>query len=310
MTSVLPTLVNVMKRDRLDRFAELIDAIDACTGVYIPGFHLEGPFLALPGAGAATEPGDLGWLNELLAIGGERIAAMSVSPDTRGIIPVIERLAEAGVSAFLTHTGADVEQTETAIDAGARHATHFYDVFPAPQETDPGVRPVGCVEAVIADSRVSVDFIADGVHVHPTAIKAAMVAKGIGKIILITDSNMGAGLPDGVYETSPGMRVRVTTGRATRIEAPGQPNHGVLAGSSLTMNAGIGNLLSWLDIPAHQVWAMGTRNPANLLGLNSRGRIETGADADLVLWDTGGNIPQPVYTWVGGEEMFKTFAAH
>ena len=169
-TCVLPTLYRVMNRESLKHLAQLNEALPA----NMPGFHLEGPFLALPGAGAATVPGDLALLDELLNF---KVRAMSVSPDTPNILPVIRRLRERGVTVFLTHTRASAEQTEAAIAAGATHATHFYDVFPVPAETEPGVRPVGAVEAVLADKRVSVDFIADGVHVHPLAIKCALAAK-------------------------------------------------------------------------------------------------------------------------------------
>ncbi|MFB3902381.1 MAG: hypothetical protein ACE15E_02925 [Acidobacteriota bacterium] len=70
----------------------------------------------------------------------------------------------------MTHTAATVEQTVEAIEAGARHATHFYDVFPCPPETEPGARPCGAVEAILADPRLSVDFILDGEHVHPVDV--------------------------------------------------------------------------------------------------------------------------------------------
>ena len=179
--------------------------------------HLEGPFLGLPGAGAQTIPGDVALLDELLAAAGGRVAAMSISPEVPNILPVIERLCESGIVPFITHTQATVEQTEAAIDAGARHATHFYDVFPVPKETDPGVRPVGAVEAILADPRCSVDFIADGVHVHPTAIKAAVAAKGWQGVMLATDSNVGAGLPPGRYASPVGGTVRIAPGDAARM---------------------------------------------------------------------------------------------
>jgi len=70
------------------------------------------------------------------------------------------------------------------------------------------------------------------------------------------------------------------------------------------MNEGIGNLHRWLDIPEHQVWAMGSRNPARLLGLTGKGQICVGADADLVLWNQDGDSPQAVRTWVRGECIF------
>ena len=151
-TCVLPTLYRVMSPERLGELERLAAALPQCEDACMPGFHLEGPFLALPGAGAQTIPGDVGLLDELLAAAGGKVLAMSISPEMPNILPVIERLCELGIVPFITHTRATVEQTEAAIDAGARHATHFYDVFPLPEETEPGVRPVGAVEAILADS--------------------------------------------------------------------------------------------------------------------------------------------------------------
>jgi N-acetylglucosamine-6-phosphate deacetylase len=221
---------------------------------------------------------------------------MSISPDTPGILPVIQRLRAEGIPVFITHTRASVEQTEAALEAGATHATHFYDVFPLPPETDPGVRPVGAVEAILADPRATVDFIADGVHVHPTAIRAAVAAKGWSGVLLITDSNVGAGLPPGVYPTPWGFPVHVSPGMAAR-----HATKNTLAGSALTMDRGMANLLRWLPLPPEQVWAMGTLNPARLLGLTAKGRLESGADADLVLWDEDLTAAS---TWLRGEQVY------
>jgi N-acetylglucosamine-6-phosphate deacetylase len=272
----------------------------------LPGFHLEGPFLAITGAGADTLPGDLVLLKELLAATGDRVTAMSVSPDTPDIIPVIEHLAACNINVFITHTRATPEQTAAAIDAGARHATHFYDVFPVPAETDPGVRPVGAVEAILADRRCTVDFIADGVHVHPTAIRAAVVAKGWAGVSLITDSNIGAGLPAGIYETPWGFPIKTSPGNAARIDMPGHKSHGGLAGSSLTMDRGISNLRRWLNLPEEHVWAMGTANPARIAGLQSKGGLHPGMDADFVLWDedSDGDLCA-CQTWVGGRCVYR-----
>lgn len=314
-TCALPTLYKVLSRNDLTRLGQLADALDQVQTVRFPGFHLEGPFLALPGAGADTLPGDLKLLQDLYDACRGYVAAMAVSPDTPNILPVIEWLVEQGVLPLITHTRATTAQALAAIDAGACHATHFYDVFPLPVETEPGVRPAGMLEAALADPRVSVDFIADGVHVEPLAIKAALAAKGFEGIILITDSNIGAGLPPGVYDTPWGYPVRV--GDAARIESPGSPIHNGLAGSALTMDRGMRNLLQWLaggNAPANrrgdgrhvplsheQVWAMGTSNPARLLRIPG-GVIRAGADADLVLWD---NDLTAAVTWVGGQTVWE-----
>jgi N-acetylglucosamine-6-phosphate deacetylase len=306
VTSVLPTLYRTMSRPRLKELEQLAAAMLLAEDACMPGLHLEGPFLALTGAGAQTIPGDVVLLDELVAAAGGRVAAMSLSPEVPNVLPVIERLCERGVVPFITHTRATVEQTEAAINAGARHATHFYDVFPIPKETEPGVRPAGAVEAILADQRCTADVIADGVHVHQTAIKAILAAKGWQRTILATDSNVGAGLPPGVYDSPVGGVVRIAPGDAARACQPGSPLDGTLAGSALTMDRGIANLLAWLDLPAHQVWAMGSRNPAELLRLPGKGTLRVGADADLVLWDqqTGGGL-RARRTWVQGRSVYE-----
>ncbi|MCK5863280.1 MAG: amidohydrolase family protein, partial [Candidatus Hydrogenedentes bacterium] len=185
------------------------------------------------------------------------------------------------------------------------HATHFYDVFPVPEETDVGVRPVGVVETVLADPRATCDFIADGIHVHPTAIRAAVAAKGWQGVSLITDSSFGAGMPPGRYNTPWGYPVEVAAGNAPRIADPKHPDFGALAGSALTMNRGIQNLLGWLDLPPEQVWAMGTLNPAKILGMSNKGQLNVGMDADIVLWDKTDTALEPVSTWVGGKQVYE-----
>jgi len=303
-TCVLPTLYRVMNRASLGLLERLSKALAQVEGVAMPGLHLEGPFLKLPGAGCETVPGDLVLLEELLAATGGRVSAMSVSPDTPHIIPVIERLRDQNIAVLMTHTRASVEQTEAAIRAGARHATHFYDVFPVPEEIEPGARPVGAVETILADPRATVDFICDGVHVHPMAIRAALAAKGWEGIVAITDANIGAGLEEGVYETTWGYSVHVSPANAARIADKQHPLCGLLAGSALTMDLAITNLLNWLDLPPHQVWAMGTANPAAVVHLANKGDIRVGADADLVLWDQGSNRLQAQKTWVAGKCVY------
>jgi N-acetylglucosamine-6-phosphate deacetylase len=302
VTSVLPTLYRCLTRRGLGEVEKLAAALDAVTGVCAPGLHLEGPFLALPGAGAETIPGDLGLLEELLAAAAGKTRVMSISPEVPGILPIIERLCELKIVPFITHTAATAEQTQAAIEAGARHATHFYDVFPAPPETDPGVRAAGVVEALLADPRCTVDFIADGVHVAPVTVKALLAAKGYRNVMLITDSNVGAGLPPGVYASPMG---EIVTERAARLHRPGTPVNGILAGSTLTLDRAVGNILSWFDPPEEQAWALATSNPARLMHWESKGTLRVGADADLVLWDQTAGRPRAVRTWVEGRCVYE-----
>jgi N-acetylglucosamine-6-phosphate deacetylase len=302
-TCVLPTLIGRTEPAFLDTLVEVANAISDARGAAVAGLHLEGPFLAYTGAGCTVTPGDTVRLRELLVAAGGHVRAMSVSPEVENILPVIECLREEGVVPFITHTGATLEQTRQAIDAGARHATHFYDVFYPQPETDLGVRPVACVEAILADRRVSADFICDGVHVEPTAIRMTLYAKGWENVMLITDSNVGAGLPPGEYDTPWGFRIYAHPDKAARII--GEHRYaGALAGSALTMNRGMANLLRWFgdEWSEEQLWALGTANPARLIGLDAKGRLDPGADADMVLWD---DDFQPRTTWVAGRVVYQ-----
>lgn len=300
VTALAATIVPKPRPDLMEHLNAIARMLPKVEGAEIPGLHLEGPFVALPGAGCATVPGDLGYLDELLAACEYRVLAVSISPDTANIIPLIERLCEINITPFITHTRANVDQAQAAVDAGACHATHFYNVFPDPDPPEAGVRPVGMLEVVYANPQVTVDFICDGVHVHPIAIKAAVTAKGYRNVMLITDSNVGAGLPAGLYDTPWGYPVMVAPGKGARIAGDHQ-FAGALAGSALTMNVGITNLLNWLKIPPAQVWAMGSANPARRVGLTKKGQIAPGMDADLVLWEAD---LTPTATWVKGKKVY------
>lgn len=307
-TCVLPTLYRVMVRDKLKHLESLARSLDGITDVSFPGWHLEGPFLALPGIGSDTIPGDLGLLDEVLAAAGiGRTLAMSISPDTPHILPVIERLREEGIAAFITHTKASAEQTEAALNAGARHATHFYNVFPAPEVTEPGVRPAGTLEAIYADRGCTVDFICDGVHVPTMTIRAAIAAKGFERVAAITDANIGAGLPPGEYQSAWGFPIRTSPETAARNIKPGDPGFGLLAGSVITMDQALNNLMKWFrgEMPEHQIWSLCTRNPAKVVGLDRKGTLRAGADADVVLWDCLNGSFTAQQTWVAGRSVYR-----
>ncbi len=299
VTTILPTVVPRRKRDMLARLSATAEALDRVEGVAIPGLHLEGPFTAIPGAGCDVVPGDLGLLEELLAACGGRVRVMSLSPDTPGILPVIERLCACGIVPFVTHTRATVQESQDAIAAGARHATHFYDVFPFPPPgRDAGVRPSGAVEAFLADPTATVDFIADGCHVAPVAIQMAVRAKTCAGVAIISDANIGAGLPPDTYDTPWGYPVRVEPGNGARIADPKHPRPGALAGSALTMNVAMSNVLKWLDNRPEDIWQMGTSTPARIAGLRNKGTLLVGHDADAVLWN---DDLTPYRVWQKGE---------
>ena len=272
-------------------------------GTHILGFHLEGPFLALTGAfnKDAIGGGGADRVTALIEAAKPYKCIFSISPDVEGIFDLIPIMAQDDTPVFMTHTAANVEQAQKAIELGARHCTHFYDVFPCPPVSEPGVRPSGIVEAVLADPRVSVDFILDGVHVDPIAVKMALVAKqcGPGSVCLITDANVGAGFEPGTY----------TFGNMGDIcfDYPGAPARSVkdhtLAGSGLTLDVALRNAVRLLGLDLVAASKLLSYNPAKVLHLEQqKGLLAAGYDADFVVLD--GNL-EVQSTWVSGKEFYK-----
>jgi len=272
------------------------------SGSEILGFHLEGPFIALTGAispkclGTPTK----GRVEALKRAAGGLPTVFSVSPDLPGVINLIPLM---GRPVFTTHTKASVKEMQAGIDAGITHATHFYDGFPSPPETDPGKRPCGAGEAVLADPRVSVDFILDGEHVDPIAVKVALQCKGPDKVCLVTDASVGAGLSPGIYEGLGGEEMEIAyPGGPARMTKKGRVP-GALIGSGLTLDLAVRNACSMLGLDAADAFAMASLNPARVLGQSNRkGRISPGYDADLILVSKDFKVEA---TWVRGGCVFR-----
>lgn len=301
VTGFLPTLCPRPKGQDTEFLRTL--AAETYPGCQVLGFHLEGPFLSLTGALPPEAVGiaDPRRAEDLIDAARPYRAVFSVSPEFRGLEALWPIFTRQAGPVFLTHTQADVRQTQTAIDRGARHATHFYDVFYSPKESDPGVRPCGAVEAILADPRVSVDFILDGEHVDPAAVRLALRCKGPEKVCLITDANIGAGLPPGRYDFGGSqIEFRYAGGPARLTEKSGYP--GGLAGSGLTMDLAVRNARRLLDLDVPTAVRMASESPARVLGLDDRkGRIAVGYDADFVLLNPNLEVRE---TWISGQKMY------
>ena len=301
ITGFLPT---VAPRPKVEdtAFLETLSKVKT-EGAEILGFHLEGPFLKLTGSLTqnAISGADVARVKSLIMAAKPFKAVFSISPDLEGIESLIPVMAADGAPVFITHTAANVKQTQDAIKLGATHATHFYDVFPCPAVNDPGVRPCGAVEAILADKRVSVDFILDGVHVDPVAVEMALACKsqGPGSVCLITDANIGSGLEPG----------RFIFGDSGEIEFAykGSParstKDNTLAGSGLTLDQALRNAMNWLNVSLPEAIEMVSSNPARVIGVDNRkGKLQVGYDADLVILDKELNVLQ---TWVAGKQFYN-----
>ena len=299
VTGFLPTLTpRPAGEDAL--FLKELARVNA-DGAQILGFHLEGPFLKITGAlsSEAISTADTGRVESLINAALPYKAVFSISPDVEGIDKLIPLMAANNTPVFITHTAATVQQTQKAIELGARHATHFYDVFPCPPVSEPGVRPCGAVEAILADGRVSVDFILDGVHVDPVAVRMALAckSKGPGRVCLITDSNVGAGLEPG----------RFTFGNSGEIyfASKGAParllKDNTLAGSGLTMDKALRNAVDRLGLSLPEAVKMVSAYPAAVIGVNERkGKLKAGYDADFTILN---NRLEVIQTWARGKQL-------
>ena len=300
VTGFLPTVSPSPAPHDAESLARL--AATPTEGTQILGFHLEGPYRSLTGAfnQDAIQGAGEARARALIAAAKPYKAIFSIAPDVEKIAEIIPIMAADNTPVFMTHTAADVSQTLKAIEAGACHATHFYDVFPCPPVSEPGVRPCGAVEAILADEDVSVDFILDGVHVDPIAVKMALACKkhGRGRVCLITDAQVGAGNPPGTYIFGNMGQVH--------FDYPGSPARlpdGALAGSGLTLDKALRNAVEWLGLDLVQAGKMLSYNPASVLHIEDRkGLLAAGYDADFVVLDSNLEV---LSTWIAGKEFYK-----
>jgi len=301
VTAFLPTVLPA--ENECDVLKELAET--KTTGTEVLGFFMEGQFLSLTGAIRGIKPDYTLARVEAMknALGGKK-GVFAISPEIPGIHSLLPRMCEGGVPAFITHTGANYEETEKAIQAGARHATHFLNVFPYIGDKEPGVRGSGAVEAIMANKDVTVDFILDGEHVDPRLIKMVLACKGIDNICLITDANINAGLEPGVYQglCNTVIVMKFPGGPAREFRGEGKDT-GILAGSGLTTDLAFKNAVRMLGLSITDAAALCSANPARILGLErKKGRIEKGFCADFSLMDNDFSVKA---CYIAGKKVFS-----
>ncbi|MFN3866529.1 MAG: N-acetylglucosamine-6-phosphate deacetylase [Demequina sp.] len=258
--------------DVLTAQLEAVARMAALSGAVI-GVHLEGPCLAHGRRGAhdpfaLTDPAVVDFA-ELAASG--PLVQVTLAPELAGASEAIATLNKAGVRAAVGHTQADQECAGAAFDAGATILTHAFNAMPPLHHRDPG--PVG---AAMADDRVTLEVVADGHHVSPTVI-AVLFRAAAGRIALVSDAMAAAAAADGRYQLG-GLDVDVTAGKATLAGTE------VIAGSTLTLDQAIRNVVGW-GVPLTEAVMAATLTPARAIGRADLGRITPGARGDAVLWN-------------------------
>ena len=254
------------------------------------GVHLEGPFISPSALGAfrpdsviAPDPAVFG---ELLDASGGHLRLMTIAPEVAGADAVIEMALHNGVACSVGHSSATVEEVGRAVDAGVRSVTHMFNGMAPFHHRRPGL-----VGAALTDSRLVTEVIADGIHVHPKALRLLVQTKGTARIALVSDSIGATGLPDGDYEFE-GLQISVAAGAARLAD-------GTLAGSTLTLDRAVANFACWADVPWEEAVLSATVVPARLLGMDGRhGTIAVGQHADLAAFDGDHELS---WTMVAGE---------
>ncbi len=280
-TSFLPTTMT----QSTDRIRQAVRAIKdhsfLVEGAQIIGIHLEGPFINRAAMGAqnpafVAEPA-IAAFQALVGEDEDFITTVTLAPELAGAGELIAYLRARDINAAIGHTRATYDEARTAIHQGCNHATHLFNTMPPFHHREPGT--VGAV----LDSDITAETIADGIHVAWPVLRTAWKVKGIERMILVTDAMMACGMADGDYSLG-GQPVSVKEG-AARLSS------GALAGSVLTLDHAVRNVLANTNLPLYEVVRMATWNPAALCGAGkNKGRIGDGYDADLIVFDDDINI--------------------
>lgn len=285
VTAWLPTLVT----QRLERYGPALERIAGAKargdhGPTVLGAHLEGPFLgAHIGAHDPRRvvPIDLEWLAGLPDV----VALVTLGAEQPEALTAIDALATRGTVVSIGHSGATAECAGEAFDAGATMVTHLFNAMGPLHQREPGV-----AGAALADDRVVAGLIADLVHVHPALLRTALRTKGSARIALVTDAV--------AWQAG-----HLAAAGVTLVDGAPRLADGTIAGSALTMDTAVRNVVHAAGIPLADALTAASTTPADVLGDRSRGRIEAGARADLVMLDRTDLALQR--TLVGGEVAWE-----
>ncbi|SAL54156.1 N-acetylglucosamine 6-phosphate deacetylase [Caballeronia udeis] len=241
----------------------------ASGGARVLGVHLEGPYINPGKLGAQPDAAAVAVRDEVLKyLSLAPIRVVTIAPEISGHIEVIQEMAARGVRVQVGHSLATYDDAVNALKHGARGFTHLFNAMSPLLHRNPGV-----VGAALAHAEYA-ELIPDLIHVHPGAIRAAL--RAIPRLYVVTDSTSAAGMPDGEY--------RLGSQHVTKCMGGVRLADGTLAGSTLTMDQALRNLVS-IGLPMADVSNRLSRYAADYLGLEDRGRIARGAWADLVVFD-------------------------
>ncbi len=275
VTTFCPTLVSLPEKDMLSAVENLVREIEeGCPMADTCGIHLEGPFLNPNKRGSQKaeniRPVDLGFARELIQAGKHHIRLMTFAPELEHSIELVELLLENGIIPSMGHSEATEKETLDCVDAGVRRCTYVFNGMPPLNH-----REISLTTVALTDDRISVELIADGIHVTPRMMDLVHRSKPQGKLIGISNSvvpaDTAARAANDVVDTTPRI-IRSADGR--------------IIGSTLTLEHSWHHLVQYAKMPVEEAAACLTINPARDLGLITRGELFPGRRADITVFDT------------------------
>jgi N-acetylglucosamine-6-phosphate deacetylase len=263
-------------------------------GAHLLGLHVEGPFLNPKRKGGipleTIYDASPGGLEAILDACEGRLRMMTIAPEMAGNDEAVPTLVERGVIAAMGHTDATYVETLEGFEAGVTHVTHFYNAMRPVHHREPGPIP-----AILESDEVTVQLIADGVHIGDDMLRWTVRQVGLRRCVLVSDGIQGTGLPDGTYEFN-GREYESRNGTARYLD-------GTLIGTTLGLLGISRHFRSATGCTLADAIDAASLAPARVLGIDDRkGRIEPGYDADLILLDDEMNV---VATYVDGREVHR-----
>ncbi|MCI0421370.1 MAG: amidohydrolase family protein [Acidobacteria bacterium] len=257
---------------------------DPAAASCLPAIHLEGPWISREdgprGAHPLEHAREADW-DEFLRLqecAGGRIGMVTLAPEVPGALPMIERLAAAGIVVAIGHTAAEPRTIREAVQAGARMSTHLGNGshLQIPRHHN-------YVWEQLAADGLWASFIVDGHHLPPAVVKCMVRAKGVQRSILTSDAISAAGMPPGNYRLG---AVDIVVQPNYRAERAGGAGSGILAGSALDLLRGVENVIRFAGVTLYEATAMASTNPACLMGLSNRlGKVEPGREANVIIFE-------------------------
>jgi N-acetylglucosamine-6-phosphate deacetylase len=296
VSSYFPTTVTAPMDATLSALARLAGAIEAAEKSSMGeirarplGIHLEGPFISHQRRGVHPPENlltpSVAAFDRFWQAARGHIRVLTIAPELPGAVEVIAEASARGVCVSLGHSDADLNAARAGFAAGARHATHTFNAMRPLDHRDPGI-----LGEVLTDARLSADIIADGIHLDPVIVELFLKAKGPDAAVLITDATGATGMPNGRYRLG-SLEVEVKDGRCTA--------GGKLAGSVLTMDRAVRNVVQFARWDLQQAVRLATVNPARVTGVDKGGVLEAGAPADLVVLSASGEVRNMMVRGVG-----------